>query len=105
MSGKKEVKTQGGVGVLEKRKVERPRRFKVILHNDDYTPMGFVIQLIIEVFQKNVDEATQLTLTVHYKGKAVCGVYPRDLAESKVNKVMMTAKEHGHPLLSTMEAE
>ena len=96
---------QGGVALADKKKVEKPRMFKVLLHNDDYTPMEFVIFLLMDVFHKNQDEATQLTFTVHVKGKAVCGIYPRDVAESKVNKVMNIAKEHGHPLLSTVEAE
>ncbi len=99
------ISVHGDTAILEKRKVKRPRRFKVILHNDDYTPMDFVVNLVMGVFQKTHDEAYQIMLTVHVKGKAVCGIYPKEIAESKVDKAMSLAKQEGHPLLCTMEIE
>ena len=101
----KKSAVQGGVAVAEKKKVEKPRMFKVLLHNDDFTPMDFVIVLLMEVFHKNQEEAVQITYNVHVKGRGVCGVYPRDVAESKVSKVMRISKENGHPLLCSMEPE
>ncbi|MDD7986515.1 ATP-dependent Clp protease adapter ClpS [Lentisphaera marina] len=99
------ISIEGDTALLEKRKVKRPSLFKVILHNDDYTPMDFVVYLIVEVFHKTEDEAAQLMLTVHVKGKAICGVYPKEIAESKVDKAMSLAKKEGHPLLCTMQKE
>ncbi len=89
----------------EKTKTKKPRRFKVLLHNDDYTTMEFVVHLLVTFFRKSHAEATHLMLTVHHKGSAVCGVYPREVAETKVDEVIRYARENGHPLLCTMEAE
>ncbi|EDM26733.1 ATP-dependent Clp protease adaptor protein ClpS [Lentisphaera araneosa HTCC2155] len=99
------ISIEGDAALLEKRKVKRPSRFKVILHNDDYTPMDFVVYLIMSVFHKTEDEAAQLMLTVHVKGKAICGIYPKEIAENKVDKAMSMAKQEGHPLLCTMQKE
>ena len=99
------ISVQGDTALLEKRQVKKPSRFKVILHNDDYTPMDFVIMLIMEVFHKSYDEAVELMMAVHVKGKAICGVYPKEIAENKVDKAMSMAKKEGHPLLCTMQKE
>lgn len=96
----------GGVGgVLTERKVrtQRPSLFKVILHNDDYTPMDFVIEVLTRFFGKSHEQATEIMLTVHHKGLAVCGVYPYEIAETKVAMVTESAREHEYPLQCTLE--
>jgi len=85
--------------------VKRPSRYKVILHNDDYTTMEFVILVLKKFFKKTADEAEVIMLKVHKEGSAICGVYTHEVAESKVFKVNQFARENGHPLKSTMEKE
>ena len=94
-----------GVQTLTRKKVKRPKRFKVLLHNDDYTSMEFVVDVLQRFFRKGHTEATFIMLTVHRMGLGVCGVFPRDVAETKVNEVTTYARDNGHPLLCTMEAE
>jgi ATP-dependent Clp protease adaptor protein ClpS len=91
--------------VLERPKTQTPKLYKVIFHNDDYTTMEFVVMVLMQFFQKNETEATFIMLTVHRKGSAVAGVYTRDIAESKVQKVIQFAREQGMPLLLTAEPE
>lgn len=91
--------------VEERPKTQRPRRFKVLLHNDDYTTMDFVVQVLIEHFHKSEAEATYVMLQIHHKGSGVAGVYPRDQAETKVAEVTAEARAAGMPLLVTTEAE
>ena len=79
--------------------------FKVLLHNDDYTTMEFVVEILMYVFHKTVDDATRIMLNVHQKGIGVCGVYTHDVAETKVETVHRLARENGHPLKCTMESE
>ncbi len=86
-------------------RAKTPRRFKVIFHNDDYTTMEFVILVLRSYFHKNDAEANHIMMTVHRKGRAVAGIYPRDVAETKVSEVMDLAKENGMPLLLTTEPE
>ena len=86
-----------------KERVSVPRRYKVVLHNDDFTPMEFVVDVIQRFFGKSREQATQIMLKVHTEGAGVCGVYPRDIAETKVNQVLDYAREHQHPLQCTME--
>ena len=93
------------VDVEERQKTAVPRRYKVIFHNDDYTTMEYVVEVLRRFFHKSETEALHIMLTVHKKGKAVAGVYPRDVAETKVAEVMQDAQEHGHPLLLTTEPE
>ncbi|MFZ0133083.1 MAG: ATP-dependent Clp protease adaptor ClpS [Desulfobacterales bacterium] len=85
--------------------VTEPPMFKVLLHNDDYTTKEFVVKIIVSVFGKSLEEATQLMWAVHKNGVGVCGVYPFEIAETKVNLVTATARENGFPLRSTMEPE
>ena len=80
-----------------------PSMYKVILLNDDYTPMDFVVDVIQRFFSKNREQATQIMLKVHTQGAGVCGVYPNDNAEKKVNQVVGYAREYQHPLQSVME--
>ena len=95
-----------GLSVLEARpKVKRPRLYKVVLHNDDYTPMEFVVMLLEQFFGMSREKATQVMLHVHTRGKGVCGVFTREIAETKVAQVMDFARRHQHPLQCTMEKE
>ena len=77
----------------------------MLLLNDDYTPMEFVVILLERFFAKQREQAVQIMLHVHQKGIGVCGVYPRDIAETKVNQVLDFARDHQHPLQCTMEPE
>ena len=89
----------------ERRKTKRPRRWKVVIHNDDYTTMEFVVIVLMRHFGKSPSEAAQVMLQVHHKGSGVAGVYTRDVAESKVAAVMDEAKQGGHPLKLSVEPE
>ena len=91
--------------VLEakKSKVKPPPMFKVLLLNDDYTPMDFVIAVLQKFFSLSLEKATQIMLKVHREGIGVCGVYPRDVAATKVDQVKSYAKQHQHPLQCVME--
>ena len=83
--------------------VKRPPMYAVVLMNDDYTPMDFVIEILQQYFALNLDQATQVMLTVHYEGKGEAGVYPREIAETKANQVNNYARSQGHPLLCQIE--
>lgn len=85
--------------------VQRPRRYKVFLHNDDYTTMEFVVFVLQKVFLKGHDEAHQIMMKVHQEGVGLCGIYTHEIAESKVARVAQLAKDNGHPLKCSMEAE
>ena len=91
--------------VLEakKSKLKPPSMFKVVLLNDDYTPMDFVVAVLQTIFLMNREQATQIMLKVHREGMGVCGVYPRDVAATKVEQVVSFAKQHQHPLQCVME--
>ena len=98
---------EGGV-VTETRskpKLQKPKLYKVIFHNDDYTTMEFVVDALMRFFHKSQAEATHIMLTVHKNGNGVAGVYTRDVAETKVEEVMKHARESGMPLLVTAEPE
>ena len=86
-----------------KPKIKRPPLYRVVLINDDYTPMEFVVDILESVFAMERTRATQVMLEVHTKGKGICGVYDIGIAETKVAQVMSIAKQHQHPLLCTME--
>jgi ATP-dependent Clp protease adaptor protein ClpS len=102
MAGEEE---QGDVAVQEgKPKLKEPPRFAVLLHNDDYTTMEFVIEVLMRFFQKTQEEAVKVTLQVHHNGKGVAGIYSFDIAETKAAQVMDYARAHGYPLKSTTEA-
>ncbi|MBS3803414.1 MAG: ATP-dependent Clp protease adapter ClpS [Oleiphilaceae bacterium] len=87
----------------EKPALERPARFRVMLLNDDYTPMEFVVEVLMTFFGMNEEKATQVMLLVHTQGKAVCGVYTRDIAETKAAQVNQYSSECDHPLLCEIE--
>lgn len=84
-------------------KVKRPPLYRVILLNDDYTPMEFVVQVLEKIFGMDRKTATRVMLEVHTKGKGICGVYTYEIAETKVAQVTSLAEQHQHPLLCTME--
>ncbi|ASK34239.1 ATP-dependent Clp protease adapter ClpS [Alloalcanivorax mobilis] len=95
---------QGEVTVEEaKPRLKRPPMFKVLMMNDDYTPMDFVVEVLETFFSMNREQATRVMLTVHTRGKAVCGVYPQDIAETKATQVVDYAREHQHPLMCQVE--
>lgn len=83
--------------------IKRPPMYKVMLINDDYTTMDFVIHILQKFFQKSFEEANQIMLHVHHKGAGICGLYPREIAETKVALVTDYARKNEHPLQCTME--
>ena len=85
--------------------IREPSLYRVILHNDDYTTMDFVVSILTGVFRKTSQEAVEIMMAVHKEGQGVCGVYPRELAEFRVEKTARLAREAGYPLLCTMEEE
>lgn len=96
---------QTGVISRTEPKTKKPSLYKVLLLNDDYTPMEFVVQVLERFFAKNRDDATRIMLHVHQKGVGLCGVYTYEVAETKVTQVMDFARRHQHPLQCTMEKE
>jgi len=86
-----------------KPELERPALYRVVLLNDDYTPMEFVVEVLQVFFGMNREKATQVMLHVHTRGKGVCGVYTREVAETKVSQVNDFSRTHQHPLMCTME--
>ncbi|PLX82395.1 MAG: ATP-dependent Clp protease adaptor ClpS [Desulfuromonas sp.] len=95
----------GETGVQEESRTRtaRPPLFKVLLHNDDYTSMEFVVQVLETVFRKSPPEANRIMLNIHVKGMGVCGIYPHEIAETKAVRVRSLAKEEGFPLRCTLE--
>ena len=89
--------------VPEKPALKRPSRYEVVMLNDDYTPMHFVVEVLTKFFTMSEEKATQVMLAVHTQGKAVCGVYTRDVAETKVAQVNQYSAESDHPLLCELQ--
>ena len=96
-----------GTGVITERKVSPkiPSLYRVMLLNDDYTPMEFVIAVLEKFFHKNHADATKIMLNVHNQGTGICGIFPYEVAETKVSVVTEYSREHEHPLQCTMEKE
>ena len=94
-----------GVAAKTRPKTKRPSLYKVLLLNDDYTPMEFVVHILERIFGKNRDEAVQIMLHVHRHGVGICGVFTFEVAETKVAQVIEFARRHEHPLQCTMEKE
>ena len=94
-----------GVVVKARPKTRKPAMYKVLMLNDDYTPMEFVVHVLERFFQKNRDEATRIMLHVHRRGVGVCGAYTYEVAETKVTQVMDLARQNQHPLQCTIEKE
>jgi len=94
-----------GIVTKTRPRTKKPSLYKVLLLNDDYTPMEFVVYILERFFNKGTEEATQIMLHVHQKGVGICGVYTYEVAETKVTQVMSFARQHQHPLQCTMEKE
>ncbi len=94
-----------GVVVKPRAKVKKPSMYKVLMLNDDYTPMEFVVHVLERYFSKNTEEATRIMLRVHQKGVGICGVFTFEVAETKVNQTMELARKNQHPLQCTLEKE
>jgi len=89
----------------DKPALKRPPMFRVIMLNDDYTPMEFVVSLLVEFFHHSDETAVKLMMDIHQKGSAICGIYPKDIAESKVMQVETYCRKHGHPLCCQYERD
>ena len=101
------VKDGGQGAVVVERKTQRtkpPSLFQVVLLNDDYTPMEFVVMVLQQFFQHDIETATMIMLKIHHEGRGVCGVYPKDIAATKVELVLAAARRDGHPLQCILEA-
>ena len=97
----------GDGAVVTERKAARtkpPQFYQVVLLNDDYTPMEFVVMVLQQYFQRDLNTATHIMLKIHHEGRGVCGVYPKDIAATKVELVLTAARRDGHPLQCIMEA-
>lgn len=104
-NGQSQIKERPRVDTRQRNDLREPRRFKVILHNDDFTTMEFVVMILKQVFLKSEEEAQTLMLHVHHSDKAVVGIYSYDVAVSKANKATSMARENGYPLRITVEPE
>ena len=94
---------QAGVATKTRAKPKKPSQFKVLMLNDDYTPMEFVVMVLKRFFSMDLEQATRVMLHVHQKGVGVCGIFPYEIAETKVNQVMDFARQNQHPLQCTLE--
>ena len=103
MTDKQEHTEQGAVTQESRPKLKRPPLFRVVLLNDDYTPMEFVVDVLQRIFGMDRTKATRIMLEVHTRGKGVCGVYTYEIAETKVEKTTALARSHEFPLLATLE--
>lgn len=100
------VAEEHSVAVAEpKRETRQPKMYRVLLLNDDYTPMDFVVHVLKKFFHKNMEQATKIMLQVHYEGQGVAGIYTAEIAETKVALVNDHSREHDHPLMCRMECE
>ncbi len=89
--------------VILEEEVREPRKYRVLLHNDDYTSMDFVVDVLVKIFRKSADEAHEIMLAVHERGIGQCGIYTREIAETKVAQVHSLARDAGFPLRCTYE--
>lgn len=103
MSSETDRDEQSGVTTVKKTKLQPPRKYKVIMHNDDYTTMEFVVLVLQKYFNKTISEAQAIMLEVHTRGFGICGIFTYEVAESKVAKVTKYARENGHPLKCSTE--
>ena len=104
---KKKMDKQSDIGVLDKQKnkVELPKKFKVVLYNDDYTTMDFVVAILEKIFHRNKADATAIMMNVHNSGRGIAGVYSKEIADTKVGQVKATATAYKVPLLAEAEPE
>lgn len=103
MSSETDKDEQSGVATIKKEKLQPPKMYKVIMHNDDYTTMEFVVLVLQKYFNKTISEAHAIMLEVHTRGFGICGIYTHEVAESKAAKVVKYARENGHPLKCSTE--
>ncbi|MBR2736604.1 MAG: ATP-dependent Clp protease adaptor ClpS [Firmicutes bacterium] len=94
---------QGSTKEKTRNRLKEPKQYQVIMHNDDFTTMEFVVEVLIEVFHKKQAEAEQLMMDVHRKGSAVVGIYPRDIARTRIAEAVKRARQQGFPFRLTME--
>jgi ATP-dependent Clp protease adaptor protein ClpS len=94
---------EGDVATDERKRTKKPKQHKVLLHNDNYTTMEFVVLVLMKFFHRSETEATHIMLTVHHKGAGVAGIYSKDVAETKVHEVTLFAQDNGMPLKLTTE--
>ncbi len=102
---KRKEGTGHGVDLQDRQKVEPPKKYKVILHNDDFTPMDFVIVILMDAFNFGFEKASSIMMQVHEQGKGIAGAYSKEIANMKVKRCNQIARSEGHPLMVTMEAE
>tara|TARA_B100000214_G_C23859148_1_gene577207 strand:+ start:461 stop:778 length:318 start_codon:yes stop_codon:yes gene_type:complete len=105
MSTEKKRQDGEGVDLKDRQKIEPPNKYKVVLHNDDYTPMDFVIVILMDAFNFSFQKAAAITMQVHEQGKGIAGAYSKEIAFMKVKKCNKIARAEGHPLKVTMEVE
>ena len=105
--GNKKLDKKSDIGIIDRqdRKIQKPKKFKVVMLNDDYTPMNIVVLLLQQIFKKSSAEATRLMLDVHQKGRGIAGVYTREIAETKSAIANATAREMGYPFKTQVEEE
>jgi ATP-dependent Clp protease adaptor protein ClpS len=103
--GGSDRQTDGEILERSKQETKKPELYKVLLLNDDYTTMDFVVEVLESIFNKQPAEAFRIMMAVHTQGKGLCGVYPHEVAETKVDAVMELARENGFPLRAAMEPE
>ena len=103
----KSTEKKSNVGVLDRddRKVEKPKKYKVVMYNDDFTPMDFVVAALMLVFHKSEEEAMKLMFDVHNKNRGIAGVYSKEIADTKVTSVIKFARQSGHPFYVEAEPE
>lgn len=95
--------SQTDAEIISEEQLDEPHLYKVLMHNDEYTTMDFVVNVLCEIFHKTPQEAYEIMMRVHTKGLALCGIYSREIAETRVNKVHQEANRAGFPLKCTME--
>ena len=101
--GNDDSNSEVGIATKTRAKPKKPSQYKVLMLNDDYTPMEFVVMVLKRFFGMDLEQATRVMLHVHQKGVGVCGIFPYEVAETKVNQVMDFARQHQHPLQCTLE--
>lgn len=106
MSDETTREDEGGLATeVARPQLKPPPMYKVVLNNDDYTPMDFVVHILETIFAMNLEQATQVMLHVHTRGKGICGIFTKEIAETKMSQVNAYSKQNEHPLMSTIEEE
>lgn len=98
---------ESNIDIKEKNKIKikKPKLYKVVMHNDDFTTMEFVVDVLVNIFNRKIEEANKIMIDVHKKGNGIAGIYPYDIAVSKASTAMTIAKEHGFPFKLSVEEE